>query len=259
MAPRKLGLPNADGKLDNLVHAATSRRDFINRVPILALGGLALTTGGAAMAHSFPRGQGSSSAQGLPPGHPPIGPTPESSFAEQARALMTAGRVGSLSTLSRKQPGFPYGSLMPYALDSAGRPIFLISSLAMHTQNLRANPHASLFVTEETSADPLAGSRVTVLGDALPVPDADNSAVRALYLSRYPDAKSWVDFQDFAFYRMDVVDVYYIGGFGVMGWIAAPDYSTGQPTPGQPAQRPDPKPDTKTDPKVKSDAPSSKI
>jgi len=26
-----------------------------------------------------------------------------------------------------------------------------------------------------------------------------------------------VDFEDFSFYRMDVVDVYYVGGFGVMG------------------------------------------
>jgi hypothetical protein len=34
---------------------------------------------------------------------------PEPSFAERARTLMHSGRIGSLSTLSRKQPGFPYG------------------------------------------------------------------------------------------------------------------------------------------------------
>ena len=43
---------------------------------------------------------------------------PEPSFAERARTLMHSGRIGSLSTLSRKQPGFPFGSLMPYALDA---------------------------------------------------------------------------------------------------------------------------------------------
>src|SRR5450755_3999771 len=73
---------------------------------------------------------------------------PEPSFAERARTLMHSGRIGSLSTLSRKQPGFPFGSLMPYGLDGQGRPIFLISTMAMHTQNLEADPRASLFLSE---------------------------------------------------------------------------------------------------------------
>ena len=72
---------------------------------------------------------------------------PEPSFAERARTLMYLGRVGSLSTLSRKQPGFPFGSVMPYGLDEVGRPVFLISTMAMHTQNLQVDPHASLLVT----------------------------------------------------------------------------------------------------------------
>ena len=65
---------------------------------------------------------------------------PEPSFAERARTLVYLGRIGSLSTLSRKQPGFPFGSLMPYGSDSQGRPIFLISTMAMHTQNLQTEP-----------------------------------------------------------------------------------------------------------------------
>src|SRR5271169_6610675 len=73
---------------------------------------------------------------------------PEPSFAERARTLMHSGRIGTLSTLSRKQLGFPFGSLMPYGLDDRGRPIFLISTMAMHTQNLQADPRASMFLTE---------------------------------------------------------------------------------------------------------------
>src|ERR1035441_2553346 len=90
---------------------------------------------------------------------------PEPSFAERARTLMHSGRIGSLPTLSPKQPGFPFGSLMPYALDGHGRPNFLISTMAMHTQNLQADPRASLFVTEPgASGDPLGSSRVTLIG-----------------------------------------------------------------------------------------------
>src|SRR6266542_728831 len=101
-------------------------------------------------------------------------PVPEPSFAERARTLMYLGRVGSLSTLSRKQPGFPFGSVMPHALDERGRPIFLISTMAMHTRNLQADPRASLLVTQpETGGDPLGASRVTLVGNVLPIPESE--------------------------------------------------------------------------------------
>ena len=157
---------------------------------------------------------------------------PEPSFAERARTLLHLGRIGSLSTLSRKQQGFPFGSLMPYALDGHGRPLFLISTMAMHTQNLEADPRASLFVTEpDASGDPLGASRVTLIGMVNRVPVPELATARTVYLTRYPDSKYWVDFDDFFFYRMEVLDVYYVGGFGVMGWVTASDYSQAQPDP----------------------------
>jgi putative heme iron utilization protein len=157
---------------------------------------------------------------------------PEPSFAESARTLMHLGRVGSLSTISRKQPGFPFGSLMPYGLDSPGRPVFLISTMAMHTQNLQAEPRASLFVTEpDATGDPLGAARVTLVGTVSRIPEPELLSARTVYLTRYPDSKYWVDFDDFSFYRMDVLDVYYVGGFGVMGWVTAPQYSEAQADP----------------------------
>jgi putative heme iron utilization protein len=159
-------------------------------------------------------------------------PVPEPTFAERARTLVYLGRIGSLSTLSRKQSGFPFGSVMPYGLDDHGRPIFLISTMAMHTQNLRADPRASLLVTQEDAGgDPLGASRVTLVGNVLPVPDAEVAEARKLYLACYANSKYWVDFEDFSFYRMKVVDVYYVGGFGVMGWVSASEYDRSQPDP----------------------------
>ena len=168
-------------------------------------------------------------ASGATSGQPAV---PEPSFAERARTLMYSGRIGSLSTISRKQPGFPFGSLMPYGLDDPGRPIFLISTMAMHTQNLQADPRASLFVTEpNASGDALGSSRVTLIGSALKIPEHELATARTAYLAGYPDSKYWVDFEDFFFYRLDVIDVYYVGGFGVMGWVAASDYSQAQSDP----------------------------
>ena len=157
---------------------------------------------------------------------------PEPSFAERARTLMHSCRIATLSTHSRKQPGFPFGSLMPYALDKEGRPIFLISTMAMHTQNLQADPRASLFATEPgAGGNPLGAARVTLIGNVVQIPESDLAEARSLYLASYSDSKHWVDFDDFGFFRMDVVDIYFVGGFGVMGWVAASEYSHARPDP----------------------------
>src|SRR5580704_204566 len=115
-------------------------------------------------------------AAGATGGQPSI---PEPSFAERARTLLHLGRIGSLSTLSRRQPGFPFGSLMPYGLDEQGRPVFLISTMAMHTQNLAADGRASLLVTQpDSSGDPLGAARVTLVGNVLSIPEREVTQAR---------------------------------------------------------------------------------
>jgi len=159
-------------------------------------------------------------------------PAPETSFAERVRTLLHHAPVGVLSTHSVKQPGFPFGSLMPYALDAGNRPVVLISTMAMHTRNLLADSRCSLFVsTSGAAGDPLGASRVTLLGNAAAVQDDDVAGVRAAYLERHPNSSYWVDFDDFAFYRMATVDVYYVGGFGVMGWVDAGAFGMAEPDP----------------------------
>src|SRR5690348_16548041 len=176
-----------------------------------------------------PRSIGKHAGTGVTSDQPTV---PEPSFAERARTLVYLGRIGSLSTLSRKQPGFPFGSVMPYGLDDHGRPIFLISTMAMHTQNLQADPHASLLVTQQDAdGEPLGASRVTLLGNVLPVPKPELAEARERYLQRHANSNDWVEFEDFSVYRMDVVDVYYVGGFGVMGWVSASHYDDSQPDP----------------------------
>ena len=156
---------------------------------------------------------------------------PEPTHAERVRTLVSLGTLATLSTLSRKQPGYPFGSLMPYAIDERGRPIFLISNMAMHTQNLQADPRASLFVGQAGEGDPLGTARATLVGDVLPIPEEEKGAARERYLSSYENSRSWADFKDFGFYRLEPLDIYYVGGFGVMGWVTADDYRTAKVDP----------------------------
>jgi heme iron utilization protein len=172
-----------------------------------------------------------SSRQHAAPAAPERPPVPEPTLAERGRTLIRIGRIGTLSTHSRKQPGFPFGSVMPYSPDEQGRPVFLISSMAMHTQNLTADARASLLVMQEGGEDPLGAARITLVGEVWPIPAAETAAVRELYLGRHQNARYWVDFNDFGFYRMQPADVYFVGGFGVMGWVSTDEYTGSQPDP----------------------------
>ena len=119
--------------------------------------------------------------------------------------------------------------MMPFAADDLGRPVFFISSMAMHTQNLHQDERASLLITQpDVSGDPLGAARLTLIGAAKVAPAAE---VRDLYLGRYENARYWQDYTDFAYYRLQVEGVYFIGGFGVMGWVAAEEYADAAPDP----------------------------
>jgi heme iron utilization protein len=165
------------------------------------------------------------------PGAAPRSPD-EPSYAERARTLVHLARTGTLSTLSRRHPGHPFGSVMPYAPDERGAPLFLISAMAMHTQNLEADPRASLLATQPGwTEDPLAGGRVTLMGRVARVPEPERGAARETYLARHPKAAFWVDFEDFAFWRLEVADVYFVGGFAAMDWVTGEDYAAARPDP----------------------------
>ncbi len=157
---------------------------------------------------------------------------PRPSFAERARTLLRRQATGFLSTHSRHQEGFPFGSVMPFALEEKGSALFLISKMAMHTQNLDRDPRSSLLVPDPgVSTNPLGSARVTLLGRAEAVIGADLEAAREAYLGAHENARYWVDYADFGFYRLAVESLYYVGGFGEMGWVEVEEYRTARPDP----------------------------
>ena len=157
---------------------------------------------------------------------------PEPTFAERARTLAYLGQTGSLATLSRRHPGHPFASVMPYALDADGRPLFLISAMAMHTQNLEGDARASLLITQPGwTGDPLAAGRLTLMGVAQRVPAAEMPSARTAYLARHERARYWADFDDFSWWRLDVADLYFVGGFAAMDWVTAAEYGRARPDP----------------------------
>jgi len=79
--------------------------------------------------------------------------------------------------------------MMPYAADDLGRPVFFISSMAMHTQNLQEDSRASLLITQpDVSGDPLGAGRLTLLGAS----HERSGVVDCLTFYQGPNWESWI-------------------------------------------------------------------
>lgn len=148
----------------------------------------------------------------------------ESDDLELAREIARSGAVASLATLDGEK-GPPHASLVTYALSPDCRPVFLLSQLARHTQNLLADPQAALLIAADaadSAEDPLSGDRVTLRGT---VGTTEDPADRARFLRRHPAAVAYAEFGDFGFFRMTVRSVHLVGGFGRIrtfdgdGWL----------------------------------------
>jgi putative heme iron utilization protein len=141
-------------------------------------------------------------------------------LAARARALLHRQQQGVLSTISVHRPGYPYGSLTPYALSRRGAPLILVSALAAHTHNLRADPRASLFVgADDPSGDPQAGTRLSVLGRFARVDAADEPDARARYAQQLPRAAANAQTPDFQLWEMTIEEVRLVAGFGQIAWL----------------------------------------
>jgi heme iron utilization protein len=150
------------------------------------------------------------------------GPEAEREAAALIRALLDRHASGVLSTLAADRDGHPFGSGVSFALDDDGAPLLLLSELAVHTKNLRRDPRASLFVTDD-GPDAQAATRVSLLGRAAPLAAAGDAAgaARAAYLRRFPDAEVTLGLGGFALWRLEVAEARWIQGFGRMGWLPA--------------------------------------
>ena len=140
--------------------------------------------------------------------------------AWEARKLMRAARVGTLSTLVQGQP---FASLVTPACAPDLSLLLLLSGLSEHTRHLRNEPRCSVLVAgEQAEANPQTTPRVTVTGMAEVVDDA---ALKARYLAVHPYASLYADFGDFALWRVHPANGLYVGGFGRAARLAAADLS----------------------------------
>lgn len=136
---------------------------------------------------------------------------------DEAIDLLHAASAGVLASHTTALPGYPYASIIPFVPDQGSHPVFLVSGLAEHTQNLLADPRASFLVWEAGDGSVLTSARLTLVGNAQPF--AADPLLVERYLRYQPDTRRYLQLGDFRFFRLQVERLRYIAGFGRMGWI----------------------------------------
>jgi putative heme iron utilization protein len=142
--------------------------------------------------------------------------------ARDARLFLRARHVAALATHSVRMPGYPFGSAVPYALDDHARPVVLVSTLAEHTRNLAADSRASLLV-QDAAHDVQAAPRLTLVGDAAPLPPGDPAGRR--YLRRFPESARLLALGDFSYRVISVREALFVRGFGRIDWVTGTEFA----------------------------------
>ncbi|MFM1891417.1 MAG: hypothetical protein RLZ44_494 [Pseudomonadota bacterium] len=135
-----------------------------------------------------------------------------------ARQLLSGAFHGVLSTHSLEHPGYPFGSVGPYALDQAGMPVFLLSHLSQHTRNLEHDPRCGLTLLQGGAGDVQQRGRLSAIGD---VEAADPAKVAARFLRYYPQARLYLEELGFRFFRFRPLRFHWNGGFATARWFGA--------------------------------------
>jgi putative heme iron utilization protein len=98
--------------------------------------------------------------------------------------------------------------------------LLLISRIAQHTHNLRADARCSLLVGERDAEDVQAAGRLTLLAEARQLNDeVAIEAAAARYYRYFPQARDFHRIHDFDFWVLEPVRWRFIGGFGAIHWL----------------------------------------
>lgn len=156
---------------------------------------------------------------------------PKLGFPTDVRTLVQNNHgFAVMSTNSKANAGFPGGSVVGFAPDEDGRPLFIFSGMSTHTQDLLADPRCSVTIASKEFKG-AADGRVNLMGKVSLVPPEERDAAKAVYLAKHPGA-FWVDFGDFNWFRMDeIMDIRFVGGFARAGSVTPEEYAGAKPDP----------------------------
>lgn len=147
-------------------------------------------------------------------------------------AIKLAGELVAASkyaALAVSEPGTatPLVSRVAAAWSAETGLFFCASDLSMHSTCLKESSTCSIMLGEPGKGDGLAYPRITIIGEAVRLPNTTESRpkLREVFVATHPKAELYVDFGDFGFYPIRVERAFLNGGFGKAYHLNAGDLS----------------------------------
>lgn len=136
------------------------------------------------------------------------------------RNLIAKQRNAVLCTAHAAMEGWPFGSIVPYAVLPTGDLAVFLSDISEHSKNLHSDARATIFVADPSASEaPQAGARHAMLIKAHRPTGKEESDAEAHYFARFPDAERMRDTHSFNIWVLECHRIRWIAGFGGMGWI----------------------------------------
>jgi len=126
--------------------------------------------------------------------------------------LLRSQRIAHLATLRERAP---MASMTLYLVAEDFDAFYVhVSRLAWHTQDMEREARVALSIaeTDDGREDPFTLMRVTVRGEATRL--AEDAALKARWLARFPAQAINFELPDFAFWRIAPRDARFVAGFG---------------------------------------------
>ena len=136
-----------------------------------------------------------------------------------ARSFMRKWDSGVLSTQYETEGSdYPFGTLCPFVITEEGDVVVLISNIAVHTKNVKANHRVGFTVFDLEASHKQAAPRVCLVGDATIVDEEKEperyEQISEKYLTFFPMARNYFKAHDFYFYTIRPKHIHFIRTFG---------------------------------------------
>jgi len=153
---------------------------------------------------------------------------PKPDFATDVRTLIQYNHgFAVMSTNSKVMDGYPNGSVVGFAPDEDGNPLFVFSGMSSHTQDVLKDPRCSLTVASKQFKG-AADGRVNLMGKVALLPKEEKEAATATYMKKHPGA-FWITFGDFNWFKMEIERISFVGGFARAGTVSPKEYKAAKP------------------------------
>jgi len=143
---------------------------------------------------------------------------------------------GTVQKWEKDGKEYPFGTLVSYLLSPEGMPVMLLANNAAHSRNIASNNKVALYVQNPESTGQ-KGARATLVGEIEKIgPGEELEECKEAYADVFPDqAQPLLDERYeryFSMYKLNIKDIYYVSGFGVMStWVTPPEYTAAEADP----------------------------